>query len=71
MFRKKLGAQFQLFEVTDVNGDDALWSFLRRSRKNYAGYGRITWNWTKFLVDHNGNCRHRILDDAGDFEEEL
>ncbi len=47
---------FPLMEKIDVNGDDAdpLWKFLKSKKSGLLG-SRIKWNFTKFLVDREGN----------------
>lgn len=57
---KNYGVSFPIFAKIDVNGRDAhpLYKFLRRRRPGILGpldAGRIKWNFTKFLVDRNGN----------------
>lgn len=52
---------FPLMGKIDVNGKDAdpLWEFLREEKGGLLG-SRIKWNFTKFLVDRDGNvvARH-------------
>ena len=45
-----------MFSKIDVNGDNAhpLFKFLRKAKGGMLG-SRIKWNFTKFLVDANGN----------------
>jgi glutathione peroxidase len=52
---RNFGVTFPLFAKVDVNGDDAhpLFAWLRSEKKGLLG-GRIKWNFTKFLVDHDG-----------------
>tara|TARA_R110000824_G_scaffold33596_9_gene107644 strand:+ start:138 stop:611 length:474 start_codon:yes stop_codon:yes gene_type:complete len=47
---------FPLMEKIDVNGDDAdpLWKYLKSEKSGLLG-SRIKWNFTKFLVDREGN----------------
>lgn len=47
---------FPLMEKIDVNGDDAdpLWKYLKSEKSGLLG-ARIKWNFTKFLVDREGN----------------
>ncbi|MGP1283191.1 MAG: glutathione peroxidase [Parasphingopyxis sp.] len=51
---------FPLFGKIDVNGADAdpLFKHLREQKRGLAG-DRIKWNFTKFLVDPNGNVVQR------------
>ncbi|MGB5724749.1 MAG: glutathione peroxidase [Parasphingorhabdus sp.] len=47
---------FPLMKKIDVNGDDAdpLWKYLKSEKSGLLG-SRIKWNFTKFLVDREGN----------------
>ncbi|MBN1777741.1 MAG: glutathione peroxidase [Clostridiales bacterium] len=51
------GIKFPQFSKIKVNGKDAspLYQFLKELKP-----GRITWNFTKFLVDHDGNVIKRF-----------
>ena len=51
---------FPLFAKIDVNGSDAdpLFEHLRAQKRGLMG-DRIKWNFTKFLVDANGNVVQR------------
>ncbi|MFC4785828.1 glutathione peroxidase [Nocardioides sp. MAHUQ-72] len=53
---RSFGVTFPLFAKVDVNGADAhpLFAWLRSEKRGLLG-GRITWNFTKFLVDHEGH----------------
>ncbi len=52
---------FPLMAKIDVNGDDAdpLWKHLKTEKSGLLG-SRIKWNFTKFLIDREGNvvARH-------------
>jgi len=50
------GVQFQLFEKTNVNGEQAhpLFVFLKSKAPGILGSTSIKWNFTKFLVDKTG-----------------
>jgi len=52
---------FPLFAKVDVNGEkaDPLYSFLKKSKPGILGTEMIKWNFTKFLVDKEGNVIHR------------
>ncbi|MNZ98609.1 hypothetical protein D3C78_1178990 [compost metagenome] len=54
------GVNFPIFAKIDVNGADeeALFTFLKKQRKGIFS-SRIKWNFTKFLVDRNGNVVKR------------
>ncbi len=47
---------FPIFSKVDVKGDDAhpLFSFLTKERKGLLGTENIKWNFTKFLVNKEG-----------------
>jgi len=48
---------FPLFAKVDVNGDQAapVYQYLKESLPGILGSKAIKWNFTKFLVDKNGN----------------
>ena len=50
------GVSFQMFDKVNVNGKKAhpLFKFLKDALPGTLG-GRIKWNFTKFLIDANGN----------------
>ena len=50
------GVDFPMFAKVDVNGKDAhpLYQWLRKAKSGLGG-DRIKWNFTKFLVDKQGN----------------
>jgi glutathione peroxidase len=50
------GVTFQMFSKVDVNGDNAhpIFKYLKENLKGTLG-NRIKWNFTKFLVDADGN----------------
>ena len=52
---------FPMFAKVDVNGPAAhpLFRLLKSSRKGLLGTESIKWNFTKFLVDRNGNVVRR------------
>ncbi|UCH52729.1 MAG: glutathione peroxidase [Pseudomonadota bacterium] len=52
---------FPLFAKIEVNGDNAhpLYQLLKRERKGLLGTEAIKWNFTKFLIDRDGNVRQR------------
>lgn len=54
---KKSNADFgDIFQKCDVNGDNALplYKFLKQKQGGFLGMDGIKWNFTKFLVDKNG-----------------
>ena len=54
------GVSFNMFEKIDVNGKNAhpLYKYLKNEAKGVFGKG-IKWNFTKFLIDANGNVIKR------------
>ena len=52
---------FDMFCKIDVNGEDAdpLYKFLKDKRGGFFGMDSIKWNFTKFLVDREGNIVDR------------
>jgi glutathione peroxidase len=55
------GVTFPLFAKIDVNGDAAapLYQFLKKAKPGLLGSEAIKWNFTKFLVDREGNVVER------------
>jgi len=55
-FAEGFGVKFDMFSKIKVNGDDAhpLWKFLKSKQGGTLG-NFIKWNFTKFLVDKEGN----------------
>ena len=51
------GVKFPMFGKVDVNGSGAhpLFKFLTSEKPGILGIEAIKWNFTKFLVDKNGN----------------
>ncbi|GGP25361.1 glutathione peroxidase [Silvimonas amylolytica] len=51
------GVQFPLFAKIDVNGSAAhpLYQFLKSEQSGLLGIEAIKWNFTKFLIDRDGN----------------
>lgn len=54
--------KFDMFSKIDVNGEkeSPLYTFLKSSQKGILGTEDIKWNFTKFLVDKNGNVVDRF-----------
>jgi glutathione peroxidase len=54
--QKNYGVSFPMAARINVNGPDAhpLWQALKRARRGCLGLGRIHWNFTKFLVNRQG-----------------
>ena len=59
--QKNYGVSFPMFEKVDVNGDAAhpLYRWLKQSARGLLGSERIKWNFTKFLIDRNGQVKER------------
>lgn len=57
---------FPLFAKIDVNGPNAhpLYQYLKSARPGLLGTKAIKWNFTKFLMDHNGSVVHRYAPSA-------
>jgi glutathione peroxidase len=51
------GVTFPMFGKIDVNGQHAhpLYRFLKQKKPGFLGIRRISWNFTKFLVDRKGD----------------
>lgn len=60
--RLTYGVEFDMFAKVDVNGPDesALYTFLKNEATGVFGSKSIKWNFTKFLVDKNGNVIDRF-----------
>ncbi|NLP49249.1 glutathione peroxidase [Bacillus sp. RO1] len=56
------GVSFPMFSKVDVNGDDAhpLFDYLKENAKGLLGSKAVKWNFTKFLVDREGNVVERF-----------
>jgi glutathione peroxidase len=62
---QKYGISFPMFAKVDVNGREAhsLYRFLKSQKPGslgFLGMSRIRWNFTKFLVDREGNVAARF-----------
>lgn len=57
----KFGTTFKQFSKIDVNGENAepLFTYLKAQKKGIGG-SNIKWNFTKFLVDREGNVIERF-----------
>ena len=55
------GVTFPMFAKVDVNGNGAapLYKFLKAEKRGLLGSEAIKWNFTKFLVDRDGNVVKR------------
>jgi glutathione peroxidase len=56
------GVTFPLFAKIDVNGKDTapLYQHLKKAKPGLLGSEAIKWNFTKFLVDRDGNVIERF-----------
>lgn len=59
--RLNYGVTFPMFAKTDVNGPNThpLYTLLKNERPGFLGSSAIKWNFTKFLVDRDGNVVER------------
>jgi glutathione peroxidase len=66
---------FPMFAKVDVNGDNAhpIYKYLKQEKTGFLGTGAIKWNFTKFLVDKNGNVvkRYAPTDKPEDIEKDI
>jgi len=58
---RNFGVTFPLFSKVDVNGEhaDPLFAYLKEAKRGLLGSEAIKWNFTKFLVDKDGNVVER------------
>lgn len=65
------GVTFPQFAKIDVNGDHAapLYKWLKKEKGGLLGTQSIKWNFTKFLIDRNGNVIRRFA--PSDTPEEI
>ncbi len=59
---KNYGVTFPMFAKVDVNGAGAhpLFTYLTEQAKGMLGTKAIKWNFTKFIVDRNGDVKGRF-----------
>jgi glutathione peroxidase len=66
---------FPLFQKIEVNGDHAapLYQFLKQEKKGVLGTEAIKWNFTKFLVNREGQVvkRYAPTDKPQDIQKDL
>jgi glutathione peroxidase len=66
---------FPMFAKVEVNGDSAhpIYKYLKQEKTGFLGTGAIKWNFTKFLVDKNGNVvkRYAPTDKPEDIEKDI
>lgn len=67
--------KFPMFQKIDVNGDNAapLYQFLKKERPGLLGTEAIKWNFTKFLVNREGQVvkRYAPTDKPEDIKKDL
>ena len=56
------GVTFPVFAKIEVNGANThpLYRFLKKAKRGFLGSQSIKWNFTKFLIDRNGNAAGRF-----------
>ena len=59
--RVNYGVSFDMFAKIDVNGEQThpLYRYLKKAAKGIMGSEAIKWNFTKFLIDREGNVVER------------
>lgn len=66
---------FPIMKKVDVNGDNAnpLFQYLKKAMPGLLGSEKVKWNFTKFLIDENGNPIKRFApkDDPSEVESFL
>lgn len=66
---------FPVLAKVDVNGkqEDPIWAYLKKQQSGLLGFSGIKWNFTKFLVDREGNivARHAPTTKPYQLEEEI
>lgn len=71
---RNYGVSFTMFEKVDVNGENAhpIFKFLKDNKKGLIN-SNIKWNFTKFLIDKEGNvvCRYAPLTKPSDISENI
>ncbi|MED2973907.1 glutathione peroxidase [Fictibacillus sp. B-59209] len=69
------GVKFPMFAKVDVKGDNIhpLFAFLTKEAPGILGSKVVKWNFTKFLVDRNGNVvsRHSPQTSPKDMKKEI
>lgn len=66
---------FPVLAKVDVNGkqEDPIWAYLKNQQTGLLGFSGIKWNFTKFLVDREGNivARHAPTTKPYQLEDEI
>ncbi|MAM86758.1 glutathione peroxidase [Allohahella sp. A8] len=60
--QKNYGVSFPMFGKIEVNGEGThpLFAYLKKEAKGLLGSEAVKWNFTKFLVDREGNVVNRF-----------
>ncbi|MGR6874484.1 glutathione peroxidase [Pseudomonas sp. HK3] len=63
---KNYGVSFPMFSKVEVNGDNAhpLYQYLKKEARGILGTQKIKWNFTKFLINQDGNVIKRFAPTA-------
>lgn len=63
VIRDKFNCTFPIMRKCTVNGDDTnpVYIYLKLQKRGHLGFEGIRWNFEKFLIDKNGNVRHRYV----------
>ena len=71
--KSKYSVKFPMFSKISVSGADQapLYKFLTSPAANAKTAGEIQWNFTKFLVDRNGNIMQRFEPEVEPLSKEL
>ena len=71
----QFSVSFPMFAKVDINGTNAepLFKYLSTNKKGFMGTEAIKWNFSKFLVDREGNIVGRFgsLDDPNSLENDI
>ena len=72
---KNYSITFPIFEKVEVNGNDAhpIFKFIKEQKKGFMGTESIKWNFSKFLLNKNGEVinRYGSLDVPENLEEDI
>lgn len=71
--QKNYGVTFQMFEKISVKGKDIapLYEWLTHKDKNGVSDAKVSWNFTKFLIDENGNWVKLFSSSTSPVDEEI
>ena len=73
--QQNYGVSFPIMQKIDVNGDNAdpVYLFLKKEKKGILGSEAIKWNFTKFLVNKEGEVVKRFAptDKPEDFDKDI